>query len=286
MTANRRDEERDAFPGDSRLFRIGEVAGMFNVSLGTLRHYERCGLLEPEYVDPHTGYRYYGVKQFEVLNTIRYLRVLDMPLTQIAEFLHNRDVHVIEDKLVAQKALIERKQHELEMASRKIDHRLERLRDAEHSELDVIHVVRQPACRIVWIRDSPKVDSYLGLEYSIRKLEQHQKDSLVFLGKVGVGIAKESLEQGRYTDYGMVFLLLDDEDEYEGDTVALLETDCVRVRFRGSHGDAPERYRRLMGYIGERGLEVAGFSREITLVDNGLTSDPRRFVTEIGIPIR
>lgn len=73
----------------------------------------------PEYIDPRTGYRYYGAKQFEVLNTIRYLRVLDMPLTQIAEFLHNRDVHVIEDKLVAQKALIERKQHELEMVQRK-----------------------------------------------------------------------------------------------------------------------------------------------------------------------
>lgn len=97
----------------------------------------------------------------------------------------------------------------------------------------MIRVVRQPACRIVWIGDSPKVDSYLGLEYSIRKLEQHQKDSLVFLGKVGVGIDKESLEQGGYADYGLVFLLLDDEDEYEGDTVALPETDCVRIRFRG-----------------------------------------------------
>ena len=148
-------------------------------------------------------------------------------------------MHVIEDKLVAQKALIERKQHELEMVQRKIDHRLERLRDAEQSEFDVIRVVRQPACRIVWIRDSPKVDSYLGLEYSIRKLEQHQKDSLVFLGKVGVGIDKESLEQGGYADYGLVFLLLDDEDEYEGDTVALPETDCVRIRFRGESWRCP-----------------------------------------------
>ena len=286
MMENGRNEERDTLPGDDRLFRIGEVAGMFNVSLGTLRHYERCGLLEPEYVDPRTGYRYYGAKQFEVLNTIRYLRVLDMPLTQIAEFLHNRDVRVIEDKLVAQKALIERKQHELEMVSRKIDHRLERLRDAEHSEFDVIRVVRQPACRIVWIRDSPKVDSYLGLEYSIRKLERHQKDSLVFLGKVGVGIARESLERGSYADYGLVFLLLDDEDEYEGETVTLPETDCVRVRFRGSHGDAPGRYRELMRYIAGNDLAITGFSREITLIDEGLTSDPAQFVTEICIPVR
>lgn len=272
--------------GDGRVFRIGEVAAMFNVSVGTLRHYEQCGLLEPEHVDPLTGYRYYAVRQFEVLNTIRYLRVLDMPLSEIADFLHNRDVKVIEDKLIAQQAMIKRKQHELEMVSRKIAHRLERLHDAESSEFDTIRVVSQPACRIAVIRDSPKLDSYLGLEYSIRRLERRQKDSMVFLGKVGVGIARESLERGEYDDYGLVFLLLDDEDDYEGKTMELPETDCVRIRFRGSHGDAPERYCNLMRYIGEQDFEVTGFSREITLIDNGLTSDPRQFVTEIGIPVR
>ena len=273
-------------PEDARLFRIGQVARMFNISLGSLRHYERCGLLEPAYVDRRTGYRYYGVKQFEVLNTIRYLRVLDMPLEQIAEFLHNRDVRVIEDKLVAQKALIERKQHELEMISRKIGHRLERLRDAVDADLDVIRLVDQPACRIAWIRDSPTLDSYLGLEYSIRRLEERQDDPMVFLGKVGVGVSSENLKQGRYDDYGLVFLLLDDEDAYRGETVELPETKYVRVRFGGSHGDALERYRAIMRYIGEHGLEVAGFSREIALIDEGLTSDPDRFVTEISVPVR
>ena len=34
-----------------------------------------------------------------MLNTIRYLRALDLPLDEIAEFLHNRDIEVIEEKL-------------------------------------------------------------------------------------------------------------------------------------------------------------------------------------------
>ena len=273
-------------PGDGRLFRIGKVADMFNVSLGTLRHYERCGLLEPEYIDPRTGYRYYGAKQFEVLNTIRYLRVLDMPLTQIAEFLHNRDVHVIEDKLVAQKALIERKQHELEMVQRKIDHRLERLRDAEQSEFDVIRVVRQPACRIVWIRDSPKVDSYLGLEYSIRKLEQHQKDSLVFLGKVGFSVSQEHLNKGSFGQYDGEFLVLDEADRFTGDVIDLPASLCACVRFRGHHAESPAQYRRLMQFIREEGYTAAGFSREITVIDYGFTTDTEKFVTEIMIPLQ
>ena len=93
---------------DKKLFRISDVAKMFRVSTGTLRHYEKAGLLCPEHTDQETGYRYYSVRQFEVLNTIRYLRVLDMPLGQIGEFLGNRDIDVIEDKLLNQKKLIEK----------------------------------------------------------------------------------------------------------------------------------------------------------------------------------
>ena len=44
-------------------------------------------------------------------------------------------------------------------------------------------------------------------------------------------------------------------------------------------------YARLLAYTKAHGL-VAGFSREITLVDYGLTSDPEKFVTEITIPVR
>ena len=65
---------------DKKLFQIGDVAKMFRISVGSLRHYEQAGLLKPEYIDENSGYRYYSTRQFEVLNTIRYLRLLDMPL--------------------------------------------------------------------------------------------------------------------------------------------------------------------------------------------------------------
>ena len=107
------DERENIGMEDKKLFWISDVAKMFHVSAGTLRHYEQAGLLAPEYTDPDTGYRYYGIRQFEVLNTIRYLRVLDLPLSQIAEFLQNRDTDVIEEKLEKQKALIQQKKREL-----------------------------------------------------------------------------------------------------------------------------------------------------------------------------
>lgn len=104
------------------LFSIGEVSKLFHISVSSLRHYENVGLLHPEYTSPDTGYRYYGTKQFEVLNTIRYLRALDMPLAEIEDFLKNKDISNIEEKLMQQKKIVLEKQQELKRIEQKINH--------------------------------------------------------------------------------------------------------------------------------------------------------------------
>ena len=117
-------------------------------------------------------------------------------------------------------------------------------------------------------------------------VEAHpEAEALIFLGKVGVGVSAEHLEQDNFTQYDSIFLVLDEEDRFKGETVTLPETDCVRIRFRGSHAEAPAQYRKLMSYIREHGMKVGGFSREITMIDFGITDDTEKFVTEISIPV-
>lgn len=57
----------------------------FLIWVGTLRYYDEIDILKPE-KDEETGYRYYSTKQFERLNTIKYLRALGMPLEKIESF--------------------------------------------------------------------------------------------------------------------------------------------------------------------------------------------------------
>ncbi len=270
---------------EEKLFRIGEVAKMFHISMGTLRHYEQTGLVLPEKIDEQNGYRYYSIKQLEELNTIRYLRVLGLPLPQIAEFLANRDTQIMEEKLLHQKELVQQKQKELEQIEKKIDHRLENLRDALHSQLDQIEEAEIPKSRLVLLEDDLQLHSYLDLEYAIRKLQKDQKDALAFLGKVGVGIAKDRLEAKKFDWYQIAFLILDDEDHYVGQVTRMPRQDCLMIRFRGGHQEAPVYYQKLMDYVQAHHYEIAGFSREITLIDDGLTNDRGKFVTEIRIPI-
>ena len=269
-----------------KLFSIGDVAKLFHLSVSSLRHYEAAGLLQPEWVDPQTGYRYYSTRQFEVLNTIRYLRALDMPLPEIADFLRDRDVGRMEEKLRLQRETVIRKQQELRRIERKIENRLQQLHTAQTCPLDTVELVEAAACRIVWMESSMKIEGYLDIETWIRKLDSSDAEAVVFLGKVGVSLSGEHLRQGRYTPYDGIFLVLDEEDNYNGEVQQLPQALCVRIRFRGSHAQAPEQYEKLTAYIAAHQMEVAGFSREITMIDYGLTNDLQKFITEISIPVR
>ena len=269
----------------SGLLQIGDLARMFHLSVSSLRHYERLGLVRPETVDPDTGYRYYSMRQFEVLNTIRYLRILDMPLPEIADFLRNRDVDRIEEKLRIQKEAVVRKRGQLATIERKIDNRLRQLQEAAQAELDTIVLETAPACRLLWIEGALTIHDHSDMEQPVRRLVERQQEALVFLGKVGVGISAERLRAGQFTEYEGAFLVLDEEDCADGTVARLPETRCAAVRFRGSHLEAPAQYRRLMDYLAANGLEAAGFSREITMIDEGFTSDPEKFLTEIRIPV-
>lgn len=269
------------------LFQIGDVAKMFHLSVGSLRHYEKIGLVTPEYIDPGTGYRYYSTRQFECLNTIRYLRVLDMSLPQIASFLKNRDIHKIQEMLLQQKKEVIRRQNELRNIEKKIDNRLNQLQAAILSEKETIQIKTVAPRRIAWLRNDFSIHSYQNpdFETSIRALEQGQQDAVVFLGKVGVGISTDRLAAGKYDQYDMVFLVLDDEDQYVGMSEEWPEETCAAICFCGSHKDAPEYYHRLANFIKEHDLQITGFSKEITMIDFGITADVSQFVTEIQIPV-
>ena len=271
---------------NKKLFSIGEMARLFHLSVSSIRHYESCGLIKPEYVDPDTGYRYYSPRQFEPFNTIRYLRALDIPLHEIEDFLHDREVDKIEEKLCRQKAIVAEKQQELARIGQKIDAQLHRLRDAQSVPLDRIELVYTPPCRLVWTENRITAREPDSLDLSVSQLAAAQAEAIIFLGKVGFSISQAHLEEKQYGEYDGTFLLLDDADHFDGALLSLPETLCARVRFRGHHLQSPEQYRKMDRFIQEKGLQICGFSREIVLIDQDITSDTEKFVTEICVPVK
>jgi DNA-binding transcriptional MerR regulator len=71
------------------MFRIGEFSRRGRVSIKALRHYEAIGLLQPDHVDPATGYRYYAAAQLDDLHRLMVLRALGFPLDRIRQVLQD-----------------------------------------------------------------------------------------------------------------------------------------------------------------------------------------------------
>jgi len=66
---------------------IGEFSKLCGVTVKTLRHYEKLGLLVPDEVDPWTGYRHYHVSQMQQMMAIRRLKEAGFSLDEIGSLL-------------------------------------------------------------------------------------------------------------------------------------------------------------------------------------------------------
>ena len=69
------------------LIPIGQFAGLTWLSPKALRLYQAQGLMEPKWVDPDSGYRYYHPSQIPVATRIGVLRRAGVSLAEIAAFL-------------------------------------------------------------------------------------------------------------------------------------------------------------------------------------------------------
>lgn len=271
---------------DKNLFKIGEIADIYSVSVQTLRHYENIGILKPEYIDPETNYRYYSYEQTEVLNTIRYLRLLDTPLPTIKSFLQERNIESMEDILNKQEIEVSKKIQSLQIVQKKIQRRKEILQKAKKAKFNQIEEYEREELQYVWVKQEIQPSSYLDLESSIMELEKNQKETLVFLGNVGIGKSIEHLLSKEYEPYDSVFILLDPSDNYDGTTHTIPSSKVISITFKGKHSDAQKYYLKLQKYMKENNLTPSNFSREITLIDEGLTNDSKQFVTQIEIPVK
>jgi MerR family transcriptional regulator, thiopeptide resistance regulator len=90
-----------------RYYRVGEMAALTQVSVRTLHHYDRIGLLRPA-LHSTGGYRMYGESELLRLQQILTLRYLGFPLKRIGELLDRADFDLVASLRVQGQALHDR----------------------------------------------------------------------------------------------------------------------------------------------------------------------------------
>ncbi len=94
-----------------KLYTIGEVSKLANVSIKALRYYDKINLFKPIHVDPETNYRYYKDSQLYHLDLIKSLKYIGTPLEEMkkAQALKPNDLlaFITEQEQLVQKKLDE-----------------------------------------------------------------------------------------------------------------------------------------------------------------------------------
>lgn len=73
------------------LLRIGQVSKLYGISLDTLRHYDRKGLLKP-IIDSQNDYRYYSLEHLDILEMILVGKYINIPLDQMKERIDSESI--------------------------------------------------------------------------------------------------------------------------------------------------------------------------------------------------
>ncbi len=95
----------------SQYLSIGKVSKLKNVSIKSLRYYDRIGILKPAFVNAETNYRYYTEEQLYLLDAITLCIKLGIPLKDLNHYVENDSINLqkllYDGKILAEEKILE-----------------------------------------------------------------------------------------------------------------------------------------------------------------------------------
>ncbi|HOU67116.1 MAG TPA: MerR family transcriptional regulator [Paludibacteraceae bacterium] len=268
--------------------KIGEFSKMCRVSVKTLRHYEKIGLLSPHEVDQWTGYRYYEVEQMGKMNRIHLLKELGFNLESIKELFENGqdlpDLNQIKTQLEESKS-------ELQRIQRRIVE-LDKLRKqaTKQEKMENIHIKSLPAAIVASYRKHVK--SYQEL------FDLCPNVICPEMQKAGYVCPKET-EYCFTIDHNNNFDENDIDLEY-CEVVAARCPETENLKFKeipfietaicfnhyGSYNNLPQSFEKLFAYLQENGYEIIDDPRFCYIDGIWNKESEDEWLTEIQVPAK
>jgi DNA-binding transcriptional MerR regulator len=263
---------------------IGDFSRATHLTVKTLRHYHRIGLLEPAEVDEWTGYRRYGTDQIPRALIISRFRALDMPLEAIREVVTAPD-------LETRNAVISAHLERLEAAlahTRSAAESLRGLLASAEPPSTPIEQFQIPATAAASISATIATDDdtnawLLGALAELNATLRGQ--DLQATGPVG-GIFSDELftdARGEATLFVPCAGQLNPVGRVE--TTIIPAVELATIVHVGPHADIDRSYGALATYVADHALGVPGPIREYYLTDLTRSPDQASWRTRIGWPI-
>jgi len=275
-------------PIKENLLSITELAKLRQVTSETLRYYDRIGLITPDYVDPQTRYRYYSIRQYEKLGTIKELRQLGMSIHDITDYFSGRNLRKSHQLLLHQLELLEEEIRKQQLLSEILRRKLHFL-----SEITPPPPVDKVLCRAFPQRYMITFGEPAGGSrehaFAFTRLERYLDEVAPILASDRIGVYADWHLLEPSDDYipavPMIFVERDAIESEHKRTIPPGDYLCMNYR-RGELERYHPSFARLHTYMAEHGWVLNGMIFQFYKIDVTLTSDPDETLMEIQVPVR
>ncbi|UUV18963.1 MerR family transcriptional regulator [Fusobacteria bacterium ZRK30] len=268
---------------------IGEVARLHNITIETLRYYDKEDLFKPAYIDKENGYRYYFPEQLIELATIIELKNLGFPLKEIKYYLNHKDIEMTTKILKTQKKIIQENIDQLLATQDEIKNKLKAIKGINKIDETVGKIIEKyiPKRNIISFFGDFKENSSTNLEYINFSKKEYQRFSEfpkeIFLGYLsGVAVSKDNLIAEKHSIFNKLFIF--SKGDEGNDTISAGK--YVTYLHKGDYIHLKNIYTELLNYTSQHNYTIINGSIEISLISSVITKNPDEFLTEIQILVK
>lgn len=262
------------------LMPIGRFARASRLSVKSLRNYDESGLLPAAFVDPQSGYRYYRIEQLARADAIRSLRMVDMPLSQIAETLDGEDP---EQVLMSHLAALEHQRGEIDQMAQQLQRHIHLKEYVMSSE---VAVKTSPALVAAAFRTRTTLtEIFTDIPAGFDKVMAFLTDANV--DPIGTPFTLYHQAPDADTEGDIAMCVPVPESTVGGGDIEIVKIAAgttASVIHRGSYHEMGESYAAVSKWIHERGHRILGPHREVYLNSPAEVAEGD-LLTEIQFPI-
>ena len=273
------------------LLPIGKMAKANRISIATLRLYDQLELLKPAYIDPETGYRYYDIRQTSRLDIIRYMRDLDLSLSDIHDILQQEDITLIEEKLIEKNNQIHQQLRELKAMHEAVDRTIqsiERYRKSPASGTISLEFIDRRYLLYMPCTDNFYAQGIVAYEKTIQDLRTHLMDKelpQLLSYSLGTSVKQEDFTAGRFVP-DKVFIFGDKNLEDYSSSILVLDSGMYCCIYLDNFDDEIPYAHKLLEHCSEQGYQISGdyICEELTEL-NVFDNRQRNMFLRLQVPV-
>ncbi|MFR3558891.1 MerR family transcriptional regulator [Paraclostridium sordellii] len=246
---------------------IGQMAKLNNISVQTLRHYEKVELLKPSYTNEDTGYRYYSLKDFSTIDLIKQCKAMGMSLEEIKEVTNNyTSLDSISNILNNQKQIIDEKIKELENIKNKIEYMSNTLSISLEKGINKVFLKQNKERLFIKYNYT---DRYTDeFEINLRKvLLEVERDYENVNAEIAFTTSYKDMNDNEEVIYKNVMINLGEEIFFEDDKLVKVPAgNYLTMYFDDAYRNSSKYYHTIMNYIQKNNIKTIGDFHEIYIM--------------------